>query len=59
MTRDEQTRRLIAWYNGDLADSALTDADLQELQQRVFNVIHEKLLEHEELFVFQEHRTLQ
>lgn len=59
MTPVEQTKRLMDWYNGDLPDSELTDADLQELQERIFAVIQEKLLAKEELIVFQQHRTLQ
>ncbi len=56
MTRDE---RLEAWYNGDIEDDELTEAEVRDLEKRVFKAITRKTLERDDVHTFATHRTLQ
>lgn len=53
------TDRLLAWYNGELADEELTDAEIKLLEQRVFDAVSDKMLQTTDRVVFAEHGTLQ
>lgn len=51
--------RLQAWFDGELDDVKLTDAELLWLEKRVFKAIAKKMLERDDVFTFATHQTLQ
>ncbi len=60
MTRDEKRlKRIEAWYNQEIPDEALSDADLKFLQERVFAAVAQKVLQRDDVHTFADHRTLQ
>lgn len=51
--------RLQAWFDGELADVELTDAELRWLEKRIFKAVAKKMLEREDVVTFSPHQTLQ
>lgn len=51
--------RLEAWYNGDIEDDDLTDAEIRELEKRVHSAVAQKILIRADVHTFPEHKTVQ
>lgn len=56
MKREE---RLKAWFSGELDDDDLTQAEIADLQERVYNAITKKILERDGTHTFPQHGTMQ
>ena len=51
--------RLQSWFDGEISDDDLTEAEVLDLQERVFSAVTQKILERPGVHSFAEHKTLQ
>ena len=51
--------RIQAWFDGDIEDDELTQAEILDLHERVMEAVSRKVLARPDVHTFPEHRSLQ